>query len=196
MTFELKALPYSEDALEPHISKDTIYYHYHKHHQGYVDKLNDALKDSESDNDSLEELIKSTDGTVYNLAAQVWNHDFYWKSLSPEGGEHPPPDVSAKLNDAFGSVDDFYQKFTEVAKGEFGSGWAWLLVAESGGLEVASTTDAVNPLSSGQQPLVTLDVWEHAYYLDYQNARPDYIEVFLKHLINWDFVAANMERVR
>lgn len=193
MTFELKPLPYAEDALAPHISKDTVYYHYHKHHQGYVDKLNDALDQSDTDNESLEELIKNSNGTVYNLAAQVWNHDFYWRSLSPDGGGDPPPDVAARLIDTFGSVDDFYQQFTEVAKGEFGSGWAWLLVAEEGNLEVTSTTDAINPLSRGKRPLITLDVWEHAYYLDYQNARPDYIAAFLEHLINWDFISTNLE---
>lgn len=192
MPFKLNALPYAEDALAPHISKNTMHYHYHKHHQGYVDKLNAALEQSGSDEKTLEELIKTADGTLYNLAAQVWNHDFYWKSMKPDGGGNPPPAVEDRLTREFGSFDSFRQTFLDVAKAEFGSGWAWLWLKKDGSLEVASTTDAVNPLSAGNRPVVTLDVWEHAYYLDYQNARPNYIETFLDHLINWDFVAANL----
>lgn len=192
MPYSLKALPYAEDALAPHISKSTLYYHYHKHHQGYVDKLNAALEGDQSGDNSLEELIKHADGTVYNLAAQVWNHDFYWQSMKPQGGGPPPQSVADRLVSEFGSLDKFRELFLDVAKAEFGSGWAWLSVQQDGRLVVESTTDAVNPLSAGNRPVVTLDVWEHAYYLDYQNARPSYIEAFLDHLINWDFVARNL----
>lgn len=192
--FTLPPLPYAEDALAPHISQETIHYHYHKHHQGYIDKLNLALKGdehSDASQQTLTQLVKSADGSLYNLAAQAWNHEFYWSSLSPTGGGAPSATVIAALTDSFGSVEAFAKEFSEAAASEFGSGWAWLVKQSDGKLAVVSTSDAGNPLRDGHRPLVTLDVWEHAYYLDFQNRRADYIEAFLGGLINWEFVEQN-----
>jgi Fe-Mn family superoxide dismutase len=190
--FELQALPYSEDALTPYISKNTVHYHYHKHHNGYVDKLNKALStaDEKTQAMTLEQLITETDGKLYNLAAQVWNHNFYWQSMHPKGGGQTNSDL---LTEHFGSTGAFLEAFKSAASGEFGSGWAWLVKNKDGSLAVTSTTDAVNPLSNGQQPLLTIDVWEHAYYLDYQNKRADYIDKFVAHLLNWEFLEKNLK---
>lgn len=192
MNFELEALPYKKDALQPHISADTLNYHYDKHHQGYMDKLKGAIEGTDEAKKSLEEIIKSPSSQkVFNLAAQVWNHTFYWHSMSPNGGGKPSGELLAKIEKQFGSLEDFSAKFSDAAAAQFGSGWAWL-VKDGDKLAIVSTGNAENPLTDGKVPLLTLDVWEHAYYLDYQNKRPDYIETFLKHLVNWSFVEKNL----
>ncbi len=191
MAFELPPLPYAKNALEPHISERTLEFHYGKHHQAYVTKLNDAIEGTDKADSSLEEIIKSSDGGVFNNAAQVWNHTFYWSCMSPDGGGEPSGDVSEKINSAFGSYDKFVDEFSDAAATQFGSGWAWL-VEEDSGLSIMKTANADLPLAHGTKALLTIDVWEHAYYLDYQNARPKYIETFVKSLLNWDFVAENL----
>tara|TARA_R110002110_G_scaffold87243_10_gene227516 strand:+ start:267 stop:854 length:588 start_codon:yes stop_codon:yes gene_type:complete len=193
--YELPSLPYAPDALAPHISERTISFHYGKHHQGYVDKLNAAVEDSDLEDKSLEDIIHAakerSDQGLFNNAAQVWNHNFFWNSMSPD--ETSPSDaLSAALDDAFGGVAGFNDAFKAAATGQFGSGWAWL-VAGKNGLEVKSTSDADLPLAHGERALICCDVWEHAYYLDYQNARPDFVDVFLDKLINWDFASKNLE---
>lgn len=193
--FQLNDLPYPEDALHPHISEQTVKFHYHKHHQGYVDKLNKKLEDGDSTFDSsasLIDIIRGGDSNVYNLAAQVWNHDFYWKCMDPEGGGHPPTAVQDQLQSAFGSVHEFLDTLRSAATGEFGSGWAWLVRTPEGNLQVMSTTDAQNPVTQGFEPLLVIDVWEHAYYLDYQNERATYVDAFCNELINWQFLEQNM----
>lgn len=193
--FKLSKLPYSEDALHPHISEKTVGFHYHKHHQGYVDKLNKKLESKDCAFDSsasLEDIIRNGDGDVYNLAAQVWNHDFYWKCLDPDGGGNPAKSVERELTDNFGSVAEFLETFKSSATGEFGSGWAWLVRQPGGDLQVVSTTDAQNPIAQGLEPLLVLDVWEHAYYLDYQNDRGSYVDSFCEKLINWRFLEQNL----
>lgn len=191
----LKKLPYAEDALAPHISEQTIQYHYHKHHQGYVDKLNKALAEPDcafDESSTLEEIIAGAEGSLYNNAAQVWNHNFYWDCLSPDGGGQPGEQVADALTEAFGSVDNFLEEFKAAASSEFGSGWAWLVRNAAGKLEIVSTTDAENPLNNGKQPLLVLDVWEHAYYLDYQNARGEYLDAVCANLLNWAFLEKNL----
>lgn len=197
MKFTLEPLPYPKSALEPYICGRTVDVHYEKHHRGYLTKLQKAIGDKPLADKSLEEIIVAEhEGKVYNLAAQVWNHNFYWKSLRvPDQGD-PPEILAEAVQQSFGTLGDFKRQLAEVANGEFGSGWAWLLVEPSGKLVVSSTTDAVNPLGSDSVALLTIDVWEHAYYLDYQNEREKYVEGILDHLINWDFAAANLERVR
>ncbi len=192
MSFELPNLPYAKDALAPHISAETFDYHHGKHHQAYVNKLN-ALTDGKPEADkSLEELIKSTEGGLFNQAAQVWNHTFFWNSMKPNGGGAPTGDLADAINRDFGSFDAFKEAFTKTAAGQFGSGWAWL-VSEGGKLSLTSTTNAGNPMTDGKTPILTLDVWEHAYYVDYRNARPKFIAAYLEHLVNWDFAAANFK---
>lgn len=192
--YELPSLPYAADALAPHISEQTISFHYGKHHQGYVDKLNAAVADSDLKDKSLEDIIhaagKSADQGLFNNAAQIWNHNFFWNSMSPEATA-PSDALSAALDDAFGGITGFNDAFKAVATGQFGSGWAWL-VAGKDGLEVKSTSDADLPLAQGERALLCCDVWEHAYYLDYQNARPAFVDVFLDKLINWDFASENL----
>lgn len=188
MTFELKPLPYSKDALSPVISAETLSFHYEKHHRGYVDKLNAALDDS-NPGTSLESLIRTADGGLFNNAAQIWNHDFYWASLSPTGGGDPVGDLQQALAEAFGSVDQFRREFAQAAKGQFGSGWAWLISDADGRLSIQSTSDAGNPLRDGLTPILTLDVWEHAYYLDYQNERARYVDACIEHLLDWEHAA-------
>lgn len=190
--FELPGLPYAMDALEPHISKETLEYHYGKHHRGYVKKLNKAVADSEYVHMSLEEIIQSATGSVFNNAAQVWNHDFYWHSLSPEGGGTPDDALTGILEKAFGSVGNFRQKFKDSALANFGSGWTWLVKTREGGLDIMNTDDADTPLRQGLTPLLTCDVWEHAYYIDYRNERQRYLEAFFD-VINWDFLARNLK---
>lgn len=188
--FELPPLPYAKDALAPHISAETLDYHYGKHHQAYVTNLN-KLTDDNADAKSLEDVITSAEGGLFNNAAQVWNHTFYWSSMSPDGGGAPSGEVADAINSAFGSFDDFSTKFSQAAATQFGSGWAWLVDSGSG-LEIMQTANADLPMKHGAKALLTIDVWEHAYYIDFRNARPNYISTYLDSLVNWDFVAANM----
>ena len=192
MAFELPPLPYAIDALAPHISQETLEYHYGKHHQTYVTNLNNLVKDTEDENASLEEIIKKAEGGLFNNAAQVWNHTFYWSCLSPTGGGAPTGEIGEKINSAFGSYDSFKEDFAKAATTQFGSGWAWL-VDNDGTLEIMQTSNADLPLKHSVKALLTIDVWEHAYYIDYRNARPKYIDTFMDSLLNWDFVAANLE---
>lgn len=191
MKLEIEPLPYAEDALEPHISAETLRLHYGKHHKGYMKKLRNAIENGPDAEKSLEDLIRSKSGDVFNNAAQVWNHSFYWKCLSPSGGGTPKGELAQAIDDNFGSLDRFHEAFADAANGEFGSGWAWLVQTPNGTLEVRSSSDADNPLQRDFTPLLTLDVWEHAYYLDYQNERNRYVEAFLGELLNWEFVAEN-----
>ncbi|MDT8439673.1 MAG: Fe-Mn family superoxide dismutase [Wenzhouxiangellaceae bacterium] len=188
MAFALPALPYERNALEPHISAETLDYHYGKHHQTYVDKLNAAVDGTPDADKSLEDLIRSASGGLFNNAAQVWNHTFYWHCLSPNGGGAPSGAVAEAINAAFGSFDTFKEKFTESAIGNFGSGWTWLVKNSDGSLAIVNTDDADTPLTGDAKPILTCDVWEHAYYIDYRNARPKYLEAFWN-LVNWDFAA-------
>lgn len=185
MAFKLTPLPYAEDALAPHVSPETIQLHFGKHHRGYVDKLNETVKGSVDTEKSIEELIHTAGGDRFNFAAQIWNHDFYWASLSPSGGGTPEGEIARALKGAFGSIDAFKRAFGEAASGQFGSGWAWLVVNQRGTLDVLSTSDADNPIRRGLTPLLTVDVWEHAYYVDYRNERNRYVETCIDHLLNW-----------
>ncbi|MDY7025641.1 MAG: Fe-Mn family superoxide dismutase [Pseudomonadota bacterium] len=192
MSFELPPLPYAEDALEPHISSETIQYHYGKHHAAYVSKLNAAVEaDSALQVKTLEEIIRSTSGGVFNNAAQVWNHTFYWNGLSPEGGGEPTGALAKAIDEAFGSFNQFKEKFTTAGGGNFGSGWTWLVKKADGSIDIVNTDDAETPITDESvTALLTMDVWEHAYYIDYRNARPDYMNSFFK-LVNWSFVEEN-----
>jgi Fe-Mn family superoxide dismutase len=191
MAFELPPLPYADDALDPHISARTISFHYGKHHAAYVNNLNGLIEGTEHADKSLEEIISAAGpGGLFNNAAQVWNHTFYWSCMSPSGGGDPSGDVAAAIDSSFGGADKFKEEFSTKAKGNFGSGWTWLVKAGDG-LEIVSTDDADTPIKHGQTPLLTIDVWEHAYYLDYQNARPAYVETFVEKLLNWEFVNSN-----
>lgn len=192
MTYELPALPYAKDALAPHISEETLEYHYGKHHQTYVTNLNNLVPGTAFEDKTLEEIITSASGPVFNNAAQIWNHTFYWNCLSPTGGGEPAGTLAEVINAAFGSFETFREEFTKTAVGTFGSGWAWLVKNADGTLAIVSTSNAGNPLTAGQTPLLTCDVWEHAYYIDYRNARPKYVEAFWN-LVNWEFVEANFE---
>ena len=187
MKFELPKLPYENDALEPVISQKTIEFHYGKHHQAYVNNLNNLIAGTEFENADLEEIIKKSEGGIFNNAAQVWNHTFYFQSLSPNGGGKPEGEIGKAIENTFGSFDKFKEQFTMAAATLFGSGWAWLVKNKDGSLEIIKESNAGCPLTKGQIPLLTIDVWEHAYYLDYQNLRPDYIASFWK-LVNWDVV--------
>lgn len=196
MAFALPDLPYDQAALEPHISGNTLSFHYGKHHQTYVTNLNNMTKDSPLADKSLEEIIKETAGVadkagIFNNAAQVWNHTFYWNSMKPGGGGKPSGALAAKIDSDLGGYDKFAEAFAQAATTQFGSGWAWL-VNDGGTLKVTKTGNAETPVSGSAVPLLTIDVWEHAYYLDYQNRRPDYIKTFLESLVNWDFAAANL----
>ena len=191
MAFELPPLPYAMDALAPHISEETLEYHYGKHHQAYVNNLNKAIEGTDDESKSLEDIIMGADGGLFNNAAQVWNHSFYWASMSPDGGGSPSGEVADALSSAFGSVDDFKAQFKEAAATQFGSGWAWL-VDDGSGLKVMKTANADLPMKHSAKALLTIDVWEHAYYIDFRNARPNYIDTYLDSLVNWDFIAANM----
>ncbi|MGD2139447.1 MAG: Fe-Mn family superoxide dismutase [Burkholderiales bacterium] len=187
---ELPKLPYPQNALEPHISAETLEYHYGKHHATYVTNLNKLIAGTEFESASLEDIIKKASGGVFNNAAQVWNHTFYWNCLSPTGGGEPKGALAKAIDSAFGSFGDFKEKFSASAAGNFGSGWTWLVKNAQGGVEIANTSNAGNPMTSKLTPLMTCDVWEHAYYIDYRNARPKYVEAFWN-LVNWDFVAKN-----
>lgn len=190
MSFELPKLPYPLDALEPHISKETLEYHYGKHHQTYVTNLNNLVKGTDLENKSLEEIIKSTDGGIFNNAAQVWNHTFYWNCLAPNAGGAPTGKISDAINSTFGSFDEFKKQFNDAAAKNFGSGWTWLVKKTDGSLAIVNTSNAATPISGDDKPLLTVDVWEHAYYIDYRNARVKYLEEFWA-LVNWAFVEAN-----
>ena len=190
MAYELPALPYAKDALAPHISEETLEFHYGKHHQTYVTNLNNLVPGTEFEGASLEGLVMRSSGGIFNNAAQVWNHTFYWNSLSPNGGGEPTGPLADAINAAFGSFSEFKEAFTKCAVTTFGSGWAWLVKNSDGSLELVSTSNAACPLTAGQTPLLTCDVWEHAYYIDYRNARPAYLEAYWA-LVNWDFAAQN-----
>jgi Fe-Mn family superoxide dismutase len=196
MAYTLPDLPYDYSALEPYISKSTLEFHHDKHHAAYVSKFNDAVKGTNLDNQSLEEVIKTTANNpektgIFNNAAQAWNHTFYWQCMKPNGGGTPGGDLAKKIEADFGSFDKFVEEFKTAGATQFGSGWAWL-VLDGNTLKVVKTLNADNPITQGQTPLLTMDVWEHAYYLDYQNKRPAYIDDFVSKLINWDFVAKNL----
>ena len=196
MAFELPPLPYANDALAPHISAETIEYHYGKHHQAYVNNLNNLIPGTKYESMSLEDIVKQTNGQasekkVFNNAAQVWNHTFYWHCLSPNGGGEPTGEVAEAINSAFGSFADFRTQFAQAATTQFGSGWAWL-VDDGSGLKIMQTANADLPMKHDAKALLTIDVWEHAYYVDYRNARPTYIETFLDKLVNWDHVAVGL----
>jgi Fe-Mn family superoxide dismutase len=186
----LPPLPYAMDALAPHISKETLEFHYGKHHQTYVTNLNNLIKGTEFENLSLEEIVKKSSGGIFNNAAQIWNHTFYWHSLSPRGGGAPTGALGAAIDTKWGSFDAFKAEFTKVTVGTFGSGWGWLVKKADGSLDVVSTSNAATPLTTTDKPLLTCDVWEHAYYIDYRNKRPDYVGAFWN-LANWDFAAKN-----
>ncbi|HNB74037.1 MAG TPA: superoxide dismutase [Acidobacteriota bacterium] len=195
MPFELPALPFAKDALAPHISAQTFDFHHGKHHKAYVDNANKLIEGTAHAEKSLEELIVAAwtdkNAGLFNNAAQIWNHTFFWNSLKPGGGGAPTGELADRINSAFGSLDGFKDEFKKAATTQFGSGWAWL-VLDNGDLKVTKTPNAETPIIHGQTALVTCDVWEHAYYLDFQNRRPDFVQAFLDHLINWDFVAANL----
>ena len=188
--FELPALPYALDALVPHISKETLEYHYGKHHMTYVTNLNNLVKDTEFANKSLEDIIMTAKGPIFNNAAQIWNHTFYWHSMSPNGGGKPTGKLLAAIERDFGSFDKFKEDFSKITIGTFGSGWGWLVKDADGKLSVVSTSNAGTPLTEGKTPLLTCDVWEHAYYIDYRNLRAKYVDAFWA-LVNWEFAAKN-----
>ncbi|MFP2956947.1 superoxide dismutase [Myxococcus sp. 1LA] len=192
MPFTLPELPYAKDALQPHMSAETLEFHHDKHHAAYVNNLNKLLDGKPEANKSLEEVILSSDGGVFNNAAQVWNHTFFWQCMKPAGGGKPTGELAAAIDRDFGSFDKFKEEFSTAAATQFGSGWAWL-VLDNGKLKVTKTGNADLPMKHGQKALLTIDVWEHAYYIDYRNARPKFIETFLNNLVNWDFVAQNFK---
>ncbi len=191
MSHELMTLPFAMDALAPHISRETLEYHHGKHHRTYVNKLNELIKGTEFEGLSLSDLVKKTTGPTFNNAAQVWNHNFYWYGLNPQGGDKPAGELAAAIDRNFGSFDQFATQFKTAAATKFGAGWTWLVKTEDGKLAIRNSNDAENPLQWNQIPLLTCDVWEHAYYIDYRNERPRYIEAFWG-LIDWDFVARNL----
>lgn len=190
MAYELPELPYAQNALEPHISAETLDYHHGKHHAAYVANLNKLVAGTEHEGKPLEDIITSSDGGIFNNAAQIWNHSFYWNCLSPNGGGAPSDELGKAIDDTFGSFEAFQEKFTASAVGNFGSGWTWLVKNSDGSIEIVNTSNAGSPLTNGQVPLVTCDVWEHAYYIDYRNARPAYLGAFWN-LVNWEFANKN-----
>jgi Fe-Mn family superoxide dismutase len=194
MAFTLPPLPYDKSALAPHISAETLEYHYGKHHQTYVTTLNKLTEGKPEASKSLEEVILSSEGPLFNNAAQVWNHTFYWSSMKPNGGGQPTGDLAAAITRDFGSFEKFSEAFTTAGTTQFGSGWAWLVLGKDKKLAVTKTPNADLPLKHGEKALLTMDVWEHAYYIDYRNARPKYIETFLKSLANWDFALENLKK--
>ncbi|HIH8947074.1 TPA: superoxide dismutase [Fe] [Legionella pneumophila] len=192
MTFTLPQLPYALDTLAPHVSKETLEYHYGKHHNTYVTNLNKLIPGTEFESMTLEEIIMKAKGGIFNNAAQVWNHTFYWHSMSPNGGGEPKGRLAEAINKSFGSFAAFKEQFSQTAATTFGSGWAWLVQDQSGALKIISTSNAGTPMTEGLNALLTCDVWEHAYYIDYRNRRPDYIEAFWS-LVNWDFASSNLK---
>ena len=193
MAFELPALPYEKNALEPHISSETLDFHYGKHHNTYVQKLNGLVEGTDLEGKSLEDIIKTSSGGVFNNAAQIWNHTFYWNSLSPNGGGEPTGAVADAINAAFGSFEDFKAKFNDMAVNNFGSSWTWLVKKADGSLDIVNTSNAGTPITEGLTPLITVDLWEHAYYIDYRNVLPDYLKGFWA-LVNWDFANENFAK--
>jgi Fe-Mn family superoxide dismutase len=193
MAFTLPALPYDKGALAPHITAETLEFHHGKHHNAYVVNLNKLLDGKPEAEKSLEEIIMNSEGGVFNNAAQIWNHTFYWNSMKPQGGGKPTGDLAAAIDRDFGSYDNFRKAFTEAATTQFGSGWAWLVQGADGKLAVTKTGNADLPMKHGQKALLTIDVWEHAYYIDFRNLRPKYIDTFLDQLVNWDFALANLK---
>lgn len=191
MAFTLPALPYAKNALQPHISEETLDYHYGKHHQAYVTNLNNLIPGTPFENLSLEEIMMKATGPIFNNAAQVWNHTFYWHSMAPNGGGEPTGKLAEAITKDFGSFAEFKEQFTKAAVGQFGSGWAWLVKNSEEKLEIMATGNAGNPMTENKIPLLTCDVWEHAYYIDYRNLRPKYVEAFWA-LVNWDFAEANL----
>ena len=191
MAHTLPALPYAKNALAPHLSEETFEYHYGKHHQAYVTNLNNLIPGTEFETASLEDIIKKASGGIYNNAAQIWNHSFFWNCLKPAGGGEPAGALAAAINAKWGSFSAFKEAFTKSAVGNFGSSWTWLVKKADGSVDILNTGAAGNPLTSGDVPLLTIDLWEHAYYIDYRNARPKFVETFLDKLANWDFAAAN-----
>lgn len=189
MEHVLPALPYAMDALAPHISKETLEYHYGKHHQTYVTNLNNLIKGTEFESSGLEDIVRKSSGGLFNNAAQVWNHTFYWHCLSPKGGGAPSGALAQAINAKWGGFDAFKEAFTKSAIGNFGSGWTWLVKKADGSLDIVNTSNAATPLTTSDKPLMTCDVWEHAYYVDYRNRRPDYLGAFWA-LVNWEFVSA------
>ncbi len=193
MAFELPALPYGLDDLAPHISRETLEFHHGKHHQAYVTKLNELIEGTPDADKSLEEIIKESDGVLFNQAGQHWNHSFYWNCMTPGGGGEPTGEIADRIGSSFGSYAEFAKQFTEAAMGQFGSGWAWLTDDGTGALAITKTPNADLPLNHDAKALLTIDVWEHAYYVDFRNRRPDYVDTFLAHLVNWDFVNQNLQ---
>ena len=191
MEHTLPPLPYAMDALAPHISQETLEYHYSKHHQTYVTNLNNLIKGTDFAEASLEDIIKKSSGGIFNNAAQVWNHTFYWNGMAPNAGGAPAGAVAEAINAKWGSFDAFKAEFTKSALGNFGSGWTWLVKKADGSVDIVNTTGAGCPLTTGDTPLLTCDVWEHAYYIDYRNLRPKYVETFLAKLVNWEFAEKN-----
>ncbi len=191
MEHQLPALPYAKNALAPHISEETLDFHYGKHHQTYVTNLNNLIKGTEFENASLEDIIKKSSAGIYNNSAQVWNHTFFWNSMKPNGGAAPAGALADAINAKWGSFDEFKKAFQASAVGNFGSGWTWLVKKADGSVDIVNMGAAGTPLTTGDKALLTVDVWEHAYYIDYRNARAKYVEVFLASLANWDFAAAN-----
>ena len=195
--FTLMALPYADNALAPVISANTIGFHYGKHHKTYVDNLNNLVKGTDLEGKSLEEVVMATAGKadkapLFNNSAQIWNHDFYWKSLKPNGGGVPTGRIADKINESFGSFEEFKKQLSATTVGQFGSGWGWLVADSAGKLKVVKTGNAEVPMTQGLKPLLTIDVWEHAYYLDHQNRRADYVNAVIDKLLNWEFAAANL----
>lgn len=193
MEHKLPELPYPKTALAPHISEETIEYHYGKHHQAYVTNLNNLIKGTEFENASLEDIIKKSSGGIFNNAAQVWNHTFYWHSLAPNAGGEPTGKIGEAIQKSFGSFGSFKEKFSQSAIGNFGSGWTWLVKKADGSLDIVNTSNAGCPIKDGLHALLTIDVWEHAYYIDYRNARPKYVEAFWN-LVNWKFAEENYNK--
>ncbi len=191
MEHKLPALPYAMDALAPHISKETFEFHYGKHHQAYVTNLNNLIKGTEFESAPLENIVKKASGGIFNNAAQVWNHTFFWNSMKPGGGGKPAGALAAAIDKKWTSFDAFKDAFAKSAVGNFGSGWTWLVKKSDGGVEIVNTSNAGTPITGADQPLLTIDVWEHAYYIDYRNARPKFVETYLASLANWDFAARN-----
>jgi len=191
MEHKLPPLPYAMDALAPHISKETLEFHYGKHHQAYVTNLNNLIKGTEFEKASLEEIVKKASGGMFNNAAQVWNHTFFWSSMKPGGGGKASGTLAAAIDKKWSSFDAFKEAFAKSATGNFGSGWTWLVKKSDGGVDIVNTSNAGTPVTGADKPLLTIDVWEHAYYIDYRNARPKFVETFLASLANWDFAGKN-----
>jgi len=187
----LPPLPYAIDALAPHYSQETLEFHHGKHHKAYVDKLNELQAGTEFENLELEAIIKTASGGIFNQAAQIWNHTFFWSCMKPQGGGEPSGALADAIAKKWGSYADFRKAFAASAAGNFGSGWTWLVKKADGSVDIVNTSNAGNPMTAGDTPVLTVDVWEHAYYIDYRNARPKFVEAFFDHLVNWDFAAKN-----